>query len=700
MATAAHRSFAHDEDPLAKMVGQMVREMDAAAPDGDRDDDRAHHTHAFMDGSNPSKRAVGYNRGWIRLPDAQHDEFLDTMGHSLDCNFTPCVSERATRVRRAFADFDEETATSKDTEWQLTVARLWQKALRQCWPHAPPHVFTVCVLLRKEVPKEVTTNGRTVHKIKNGMHLVAPNLHVTEAQLSVVRDVALRLLHDTDMLLEKGDGTWEKILDPKFDTLRMMGNFKAVKCKVCRNRVRMRKNCVECGGEGLLIDHNAVYDLDHVLGADGELDEAIETVVARQTTAQKLKLTCIRTVAATQPLAGFVCPAFVDPRQREAAMAVDEGQAQDAGDEEEVGKDGKKKEKLEQGDPHFALIQEYVRELHPDYRHIRLREVIVVRSQRNKRIKYIARPWEANSFPCLNLVDCVPHNSEGIYFVIPRKSGQVFQRCNCKCPKGIADGRVLGQCSKVESRGQQNVVLPVDARLEMFDYPVHDRRALLEMAEVEALSQRADPWIAGGEELLMRMCMSAMGSPPILHSVEGEQERNALTAFLRRAGGRKAPNIRARQAAIERAKVTAQEIQARIVELAEKLVNPSHGAGGVMRRALQSSMRQEVGALRDMRGVQQGTHQFTETDTAGQGVGADGNVDFVKVDEETGVMTYFPDRDTLEALRMREIHSQRHRGGEEDGWDAAYAKFQATFACNGSHRGGVGSGGAEAPTAN
>lgn len=688
MATRCHRSFNSADDPLAKLVGQVVRDMDARAPDGSRDSDRAQHTHAFMDGSNPSKVAAGYNRGWLRLPDTHHDEFLEKMGQSIDCNFTPCVSERATLVRRAFADFDEETATSKDVEWQLTVARLWQQALKTCWPDAAPHVFTVCVLLRKEVAKESTVNGRVVRKWKNGMHLVAPNLYVTESQLSSVRDVALRLLHDTDMLLEQGDGTWEKILDPKFDTLRMMGNCKAVKCTTCRNRVRMRKTCVECSGEGLFVDSNAVYELDHILGAAGDIDENLETLVARKTTAQKLKLTCIRTVTMAEPLAGFTCPTFVDARKREMAMrgvAAGDGDGDGKGAEEaEEAAGGKTKEVLEQSDPHFNLIQEFVQEVHPEYRHIRVREIKVVRTQSNKRVTYIVTPWEADGFPCLNLVECKPHRSEGIYFEIPRKSGQVFQRCGCKCRKGVEDGRLLGQCSAVRSPGQQNVVLPVAARLEMFDYPLFERRALLNQAEEEALTQRTDPWVTGGEDLLVRMCMSAMGTPPIVNSVEGEQQRNALTAFLRRAAGRKVPNIRERKADMERAKAKEAEVQSRIMGLVCKMRN-SDPRSDVMQRVLQSSLFQEVDVLQDMRNVQQGTHQFRQS-IAHQSVGADGYMAFTKVDEGTGTVTFYPDRDTIETMRLRGLrdrgdHARANspRRGRTGSWDGMYADFEATF---------------------
>lgn len=687
MASACHRSFAQAADPLAKLVGTVVREMDAAAPDGKRDNDRRQYTHAFMDGSNPNKRSVGYNRGWMRLPDTHHGEFLDKMGQSIDCSFTPCVSERATPVRRAFADFDEETATSKDVEWQLTVARLWQKALRQCWPDAPRHVFTVCVLLRKEVMKEVTISGRTTRKLKNGMHLVAPNLYVSEIQLNIIRDVALRLLHDTPMLLEKGDGTWDKILDPKFDTLRMMGNCKSVKCKVCRNRTRIRSACIGCSGQGVIIDTDAVYELDHILNAEGEIDVALQTKVAEFTTAQKLKLTCIRTVSIAAPLKGFECPAFIEPRKRDMAMGLgdEEGDVSDDGEE-------KKKEVLEHSDPHFHLIEEHVQCLHPDYRHIRLREIKVVRSQRNKRIMYIATPWEANAYPCLNLVDCSPHNSEGIFFKIPRKTGQVFQCCNCKCPKGVRDGRVHGMCKNVQSPGQHNIVLPTSARLLMFDYPLNERRALLNLAEEETLTQNKDPWITGGEEVLMRMCMNAMGSPPILNSMEGEQQRNALTAFLRRAGGRKPPSIRQRKAAMERARGAEAEIHSRIVELASKIFNNSGGgvaSNGVIERALQSTMRQEVGALAKMRGVQRGTHRFSQPRNGQSGTGAAGRGAFTKIDKESGAITFFPDRDNLEALRMREIREHGRRVSDSEGfrerseaWKRDYAKFARLFSKN------------------
>ena len=675
-ASTCRRSFANPSDPLAKLVGQLVRDMDAASPDGNRDNDRSTYTHAFMDGSNPSKRAVGYNRGWMRLSDDRHNEFLDKMGQSLDCNFTPCVSERATTIRRAFADFDEETATSKNLEWQLTVARIWQKALRQCWPDAPAHVFIVCVLLRKETVKEVNINGRVVRKRKNGMHLIAPNLYVSEIQLSVVRDVALRLLHDTPMLLEKGDGTWDKILDPKYDTLRMMGNYKAVKCKVCRNRVRLRNKCVECGGQGLMVDPQAVYNLDQILNADGEVDERLETRVAQQSTAQKLKLTSIRTVTVKAPLMGFCCPEFIEPRKKKLAMGLaSEGDAaDDNGDEEKD--DGKKKEVLEMSDPHFALIQEHVRELHPEYRHIRVREIQVVRNQRGKRIKYNVAIWEANAFPCLNLVKCEPHNSEGIYFEIPRKSGQVFQRCGCKCLKGVRDGRVAGMCKDVRSKGQHNVVLSPTARLEMFDYSLNERRALLNLAEEEAMMHRQDPWMTEGEKVLTRMCMHAMGTPPILNSIEGEQHRNALAAFLRRACNKKPLNITQRKLAMERARGAEQEINARIVELATQLFNSSGRSAddGVIRRALKSSIHREIRARENMKGVQRGTHRFSATDPGHSGLGASGRGAYTHVDKASGEMTFYPDRDNMEALRMRHL---REKGKQE--WEDEYEEDAANW---------------------
>jgi len=175
-------------------------------------------------------------------------------------------------------------------------------------------------------------------------------------------------------------------------------------------------------------------------------------------------------------------------------------------------------------------------------------------------------------------------------------------------------------------------------------------------------------------------------------STEGEQHRNALTAFLRRARGRKAPNIKQRKAAMERARVAEQEINSRIVELATKMMQPRHGAAdGVVEHTLRSSMAQEVQAREDMRGVRRGTHRFPEERTGQVGIGAGGRDAFVKIDEVTGAMTYYPDRDNMQALRMRQLREH----GRHD-WEAEYeasaearkaewAELQEFFAPKGRH---------------
>ena len=460
-----HASFKALDHPLGDLVAAVARGMERDADGATLVPDRKHYTHSFMDGGNP--RGTRRNKGWITLPADRSTEFLERMAEAIDKGATVCVSEVATAVRPAFADFDIKTRSAKQVAWKLRVAKAYLKAARECYPDAPAAALQMCVLLRKDVKVNVIVDGETVVREKGGMHFVLPHLLLTQPKLVMLRDTALRILV-RDVPLEASDGTWDKILDPKFDTLRMMGNQKAVRCKACRKRSARGGGggCDDCGGRVVQIDEDGVYTLDYILNEDGSVNEAAMNDLADDTLG-KLKLTSLRVVEGDEETPGFVCPEGIEPRNAEDVVKQDAD---------------RKRELMPDGDSYQYLVEQ-VRRIHPEFADVDVREIRIIKDRSGGVQAFDIRPWGIH--PCLNTVACVPHNNVGVYFWIHRDDGDVVQKCECKCDKGVDEGRVAGRCQDVASHGQLHVRLPAVKRLEFFTYRRKQQLRELQMEAAE-----------------------------------------------------------------------------------------------------------------------------------------------------------------------------------------------------------------------
>lgn len=562
----------------------FVSEMTKAAitrSGGDGQPDRTTATHAFLDGSN---RGMGLQRGgncgWMCVPsDAELERMQRAAAESIDNGSPIFLSENAVasseqEVRRAFCDFDVLTIREKDVDWLLRAARIWQEAVRGCYPEAPAHMFDMLVLMRKTSEKWVKASGghaaragiragaSQVLRFKTGLHCIMPRMYVTEEHLDVFRDIALPLL-DTGLPREQGDDTWEKMLDPKYDALRTLGSHKASHCRACKNHRQDVAWCHDCHGRGMVIDTNAVYHLEFILDGEGRPKVDLMESMRDKTLAQ-LKLSSIRAPRAAEETPGFVCPTDVDdPEVRKRAR--EEG-GSGAGKRKGKGKE----ELLPQTSHLFSQLEEQVRLIAPEYADVRLQRVQVIRNRLQNIMMYNMFPWDAVRLPCMNNGGKA-HNRVGVYFTVHRKNGMLGQRCNCKCLKGRDHGRIEGFCKDVISYGRYHVKLSPSWCLQFFEYPPKQRAQLLEAAHRETAMYAEDGEARTVAHALNISALRIFGTPFLAfgHANLAAQAAAAHTYVHMRRGGT-VMSMSARREEVERAQLRIQELRRAQIALLEQ----------------------------------------------------------------------------------------------------------------------------------
>ena len=676
--TTIYRSFASPRHPMAPLIKRLTSAADERARKETGDlsakADRAQHNYAFMDGANV-RSATAPNYGWVTVRD--HAEFRRSMAEALAGKFVVSISERPTTdERRAFADFDVLTKEAKPIDWFLDVAAVWITGLRTCIPRGEPSMFKTCVLLRRSVVKVQKDGSRM---FKNGMHLIAPDVLLTTAQLQAVRDCVIMLLTESN-LRAKDDPAWDIMLDDKVDTLRMLGSTKVPTCNVCKSKAAERRACKQCQGRGRIPDREAVYTLRNILDVNGKPIVADETDMLRGDDSidiwwKQLNMTCIHGAPGQQACTDFEIP----PEVLEQAKAR---KASDAAKQKKKGRS--KSEDVGNDSPLWGIVQSYCRQLHPAYKSLTLRRLEAISVGKKGVVRYLATPKHASVLPCMNLVQCGSHNSETIYFVVEKDTGQVVQRCHCKCPydalaslstQGGAGLRVRGPCSEARNTGKIPVFLRVSHRLNMFRYRKPEVINQLWHQLHEELHNSCDSeWVTEASMFLTLLHLHLRGNVPLSFTPTSSEYAHAVGAFLNSTTRCKPMSMEERSRNMA---VAAKELKV----LTQQVMNQITGSGHTPSAAAEAAevphapvvpaiARTVVDRIKELRSILNGSHDPGITNDF-VGVGPRSSMGWLHMCPRSGSRMWCPPQarsgqlmvdsmTTIEDLKHAHKHSLRH----------------------------------------
>lgn len=196
-------------------------------PAGPKKGPKIEETHLFLDG------------GRLLLPDENNAEFLRKMAEAIVIERAWLyVVEMKTDPGRLFIEIDlilwDRRLTDDEVSRDLMAP--FCRAVQQAYPLVPQGCKAV--VCRNE-PTVVEKDG-TREKVKNGVHVVWPNVIVDKEKAWLMRALFLYELYQGGVACirpEEMCEPWEKAIDPCVfgkNGLRMTWNRKAATCKVCR----------------------------------------------------------------------------------------------------------------------------------------------------------------------------------------------------------------------------------------------------------------------------------------------------------------------------------------------------------------------------------------------------------------------------------------------------------------------------------
>jgi hypothetical protein len=240
-------------------------------------DDSREVTHRLLDGGN------------IHLGKEEMEEFYSVYATDIVSGFKNYIVELRTPIFKYFIDldiFDHEYYTGKSL---LRIIVKIQKALSYFTNRSSfnDDVY-VCTTPEKRVKKE------DIEYIKTGVHLIWPTIYVTQEIALFLRQFIIQFLI-SKMGPRPDHNDWEDVVDETVynqNGLRLMGSYKALPCKVCKNKQELRDSCEPCAGLGKLFgDHT--YKLAYILSTDNRMKiKACAKIVKKQS--EMIKLLSIR----------------------------------------------------------------------------------------------------------------------------------------------------------------------------------------------------------------------------------------------------------------------------------------------------------------------------------------------------------------------------------------------------------------------
>lgn len=186
------------------------------------------------------------NGGRIRLPDEAHDEFLEKMADAVVRERAWLyVVEKKTNPGRFFLELDLLLWDKRLTKEDIINVLLppFSRVMREAFPnHDTKAIICIapCVAVEKTeaAAASTSTSPAVREKIKNGVHIVWPNIIVSPDTAWTLRAWLLYELTSKADMSALGElcDSWDNVIDPCVfgkNGLRMIWNRKASTCKVC-----------------------------------------------------------------------------------------------------------------------------------------------------------------------------------------------------------------------------------------------------------------------------------------------------------------------------------------------------------------------------------------------------------------------------------------------------------------------------------
>jgi hypothetical protein len=423
----------------------------------------APYTHLLMSG------------GKYCIPQDFEETFLQEYAKEWSAGRHNYFIECRTNVFRMLADIDADDDHEWTEEDVLSMVKPWQEIMSQLFPDMSPEQLRV-------------TTATTKHKldkdgaIKNGVHLVWPELWVDTQRALVIAQVVLQHFERTQKRAQ-GRKSWHEVIDACVydgNGLRMIGAYKHAPCKTCKkqgqipvetmdgNKVKVK--CPRCRGNRCLEERDRVYLVQYILDGRGQrmpeeeklfLDDAqymISQTSIRDTTRarESVKLSNMPQWFSSLELTKQTKV----PQLRKAFKDVPELQKHVLHEKGSIPSGSKDSHVIDIGSSTFSIIDRLITSL-PNYRDARITRVSSFKT-RDGTPMFVAL---TNSNFCLNKGS--NHESEHIYFWI--FADGIKQRCFCRCPTE----RKHGLCSKFTS-----AAFPISdaVRVALFpnSVPTHD----------------------------------------------------------------------------------------------------------------------------------------------------------------------------------------------------------------------------------
>ena len=377
-------------------------------------------SHLLMDG------------GELSVEASDNDKFLRLCAEAIVAKENIFVVEkRSPQTFRVFFDFDTHLETPLPEEelrqWYVKLCKFVCGTLNELFSDANIDFRLVCAVA---APKCTRKNQTDCHKY--GVHVVVPELIVTEAIMLRIRDAVIQKLENN--FEKKGPTTWADDVDLAVYTssgFRMLFSQKSARCKCT---VKDRDNCDKCGGVGK-INEERPYRPAFIMSSAFDVEE-VEPSQEVESVLSLLQMTSIRCANAEATVAfnkappswfedvcapcdelnGLIRPIVKRPRT-EGHSAVENGL--------------KEKEDLSTADMQelnsWFQVMCQKRELPKEYRKV---DIVTAFSYtlNGVRSHVIGR---VDSQYCMNIGRC--HSTNTVYIMVNLLTKRAVMKCYCRC---------------------------------------------------------------------------------------------------------------------------------------------------------------------------------------------------------------------------------------------------------------------------
>lgn len=401
----------------------------------------------------------GIGGGILMVPDSLHFKFLEMYAEDLVSGEIHYLIERRTKIFRWLADLDFVGPRELSKEEIVLCVKKIQEILQRFYPTG---IREFCKNLFDAVILTTEPGKKPDGSIKTGIHLVMPNLSVTQKECLDMRMTILAELEIMKFFPEEEKGSWnawEDIVDAcvySNNGLRMPGSYKLINCDHCR-RDRIKKlSCEKCEHTGFLnagrvygptiyVQQNGTISEERVKHIVSSKYQMIELLSIRQPTPKRKYKWRLPLTAPSAPLLTSTDDAtsvnqmlYLDEsiekkfagnkRKRDHPNPSDVHSVSYREDQQKM-RGWKDKIAIDKNSRQFLDMQTFLQE----EVNKSLYEKIQIKDMFNFPTKgfYYITTKGYGSQNCMNMIDNGKHNNNTIFFTVTTRG--VSQKCFCKC---------------------------------------------------------------------------------------------------------------------------------------------------------------------------------------------------------------------------------------------------------------------------